>query len=140
MAPPTSYTESTLKTYMITSLGTLASALGLVDSDMAEPLNDVLLAYGVSDIADADNMPKLRALARVHALRRAQTVAATWTDFSADGASFSRSQVLAALKEMLLQAEASAMHYGDDYAILTGQLTYADNPYPLSDDTEEYEA
>ena len=137
MALPASYSESTLKTYMTTSLGPLAGALGLVDSDMAEPLNDVLTAYGVEDIADATNLPKLRALARVHALRKAQVTAAAWTDFTADGASFSRSQVAAALREMLAQAEASALQYSEDYAILTGQMSYANNPYPFDSNDDE---
>lgn len=132
MALPTSYTDATIKAYMVTYLGALATALGLTSASFDEAANDLLLAYGVSDFALATDVVKLRALAKVAAVRHAQTVVATWYDFSADGASFSRSQVQSALAKMLVTAEGDAMTYGPAYAISAGSMSYPDDPYPLT--------
>lgn len=132
MALPTSYTDATLKSYMLASLGAIGSTLGLTVASFDEAVNDILLAYGAATVALATDITKLRALARVAAIRQARTVAATWYDFSADGASFSRSQVLAALDGMLAMAEADAMPYSASYAIGVGSMSYPDDPYPLT--------
>ena len=143
MAPPTSYTEATLKTYMLASLGTLGTTLGLTTASFDEAVNDTLLAYPTTDVALATDITKLRALARLAAARQARTVAASWYDFSADGASFSRSQVLAALDGMIAMAETDAMAYSSNYAIGVGTMTYPDDPYPLTlvdvDDNDDSE-
>lgn len=138
MALPSSYTEASLKTYMLTCLGGLGTVLGLTTDSFAEAVNDVLAAYGVADIANATDIPKLRALAKVAAARTAQNTAAGWYDFKADGGDYSRSQVAAQVAKMLVQAEAEALPYTDVYTIGTGTLTYANDPYPFdaADDAE----
>jgi len=78
MALPSSYNESTLTRYMLDTLGSIATTLSLTAIDMGETVNDVLAAYGVSDIANATDVVKLRALARVGALRRAQAASLAW--------------------------------------------------------------
>ncbi|MBP8291942.1 MAG: hypothetical protein KAX65_04165 [Caldilineaceae bacterium] len=132
MALPTIYTDATLKSYMLAYLGAIGTTLGLTTASFDEGVNDVLLAYPATTLAQATDIAKVRALAKVAAVRHAQTVASTWYDFSADGASFSRSQVLAALSGMLALAETDAMSYADAYAIGIGSMAYPDDPYPLT--------
>jgi len=136
MALPSSYNESTLTRYMLDTLGGIATTLSLTAIDMGETVNDVLAAYGVSDIANATDVVKLRALARVGALRRAQAASLAWYDFSADGGSFSRSQVQAHIKAMLAAAETDAIPYADVYAVTTATMTYTAeaDPYQWADD------
>jgi hypothetical protein len=138
MALPASYTEATLKTYMLACLGGLGTVLGLTTDSFAEAVNDVLAAYGVDDIADVTDIPKVRALAKVAALRTAQAMAAGWYDFDADGGSFSRSQVAEQLAGLLAAAEGDALLYADGYTIGTGTLTYVSDPYQFGadDDTD----
>lgn len=118
------------------TLGGIATTLGLTTIDFVETVNDVLAAYGVSDIADATDIVKLRVLARVAALRRAQVAALSWYDFSADGGSFSRSQVQAQIKAMLSDAETDAFPYTGAYAVTRATLTYTTeaDPYQWTDD------
>ena len=70
MAAPTSYSEIELKGYMLNILEGVgpSSAWSMVAFD--EQINDVLIDYGVSDIANATDIPKLRTIARVHAWRK----------------------------------------------------------------------
>jgi hypothetical protein len=136
MALPSSYTEATLKTYMLACLGGLGTVLGLTTDSFTEAVNDVLAAYGVDTIADATDIPQLRALAKVAALRTAQATAAGWYDFGADGGDFKRSQVAKQIDAMLATAESDALLYLDSYSIQTGTLTFTDDPYPFADDDD----
>ena len=129
MALPSSYTEATLVYYMLESLGDLATTLGVTEARLYETVNDVALACNVTDIANATDIVQVRALARVAALRVAQTTAATWYDFSADGGDYKRSQVMAQIERMTKAAEAAAMQYDNAYAVGTGVLSYAGDPY-----------
>jgi hypothetical protein len=138
MALPTSYNEATLAAYMVSSLGSLATVLGIDDAAMAEAVNDVTQARGVADIADATDVAQVRALAKVAALRVAQTTAAGMYDFEADGGSYKRSQVMAQIEKMLTAAESAAMQYDANYSVEVGTVRYVDDPYDwdLEDDTE----
>ncbi len=129
MAPPTSYNEATLAAYMVRSLGSLADMLGIADDSMYEAVNDVTQACGVADIASATNLAQVRALARVAALRVAQTTAAGWYDFAADGGDYKRSQVQAQIKTLLETAENAAMEYDAGYSVEVGTMRYVDDPY-----------
>ncbi len=136
MALPSSYTEGTLKTYMLAVLAELATVLGLTSASFDEAVNDVLIAYGVDDIAAATDVARLRSLAQVAAYRRAQTVAAGWYDFSADGGDFKRSQLLKQIGALLAGAEREALNYVDTYSIQTGTLTWTGDPYVFGDDDD----
>lgn len=129
MPAPASYNETTLAAYMVQTLGDLATTLGITTAAMAEAVIDVALACGVTDVADATDVAQVRALARVAALRRAQTAAASWYDFAADGGDYKRSQVMAQLDSLLKAAEADAMNYSESYAVGVGTLSYAGDPY-----------
>ena len=131
MALPTSYNEATLALYMITVLGGLAETLGLTTDDMTEAVNDVAAACGVSDVVDATDVKQVRALAKVAALRVAQTKAAGWYDFSADNGDYKRSQVQKQVSDLLKAAEGEALLYAPDYGIQVGAFNYVDDPYPF---------
>lgn len=117
MTTPTSYTEATLAAYMHATLGDVASALGWASgtASYGEAVNETALAYGVDDITTItgrENIARLRALARAESWRQVMAYTAGDFDFSADGASYNRSQVHAQAKAALQLAEADAMRYG----------------------------
>jgi hypothetical protein len=139
MAAPTSYTEDTFKAYLHSVLGDVASALGwTVDGgDYDEILNETLLAYGTSDIADATTIRKLRALGRVELWRQVMRDVAADYDFrTADGAQFSRSQIQEMAAANFNQELTDAAVYDDRYQIETTTLVYDDyyTPPDLEDD------
>lgn len=116
MALPASYTEKTLAQFMHTQLGKIASILGLAvgasdAGSYAEAVNDTLLAYDAEDvttITGAANLKKLRALAMLAAWTFVINNFAALYDFSADGASYDRSQLFKQSKEALVQDEIGA--------------------------------
>ena len=136
MPLPTSYNEATLKAFMVNSLGALATTLGIDDASMAEAVNDVAAACGVTDVSQAADVMKLRAVAKVQALRVAQQVAAGWYDFSADGGDFKRSQVNKQIETLLSMAYADGLAYAGSYAIETGTVRVANDPYQFADGDE----
>lgn len=128
MAIPTSYSEETLKAFMLAALSGLGTALGLTAASFDEAVNDTLLAYGVSDIAQATDMAKLRGLARVAAWQVAVAAAAGDYDFSADGGNYRRSQLHEQARKGLAAAEADAALYGGDNQASIGVMAWTD-PY-----------
>src|SRR5690349_20973513 len=113
MPVPSSYTEKPLAEYMHVKLGNVAKALDLHfppdgPGDYAEAVTDALLAYGTEDvsaISGSTGIQKVRALAMVAAWRHVVTNFAALFDFSADGASYNRSQLFKQAKESLQLAE-----------------------------------
>lgn len=97
MAIPDRYSETTLAEFMLRELRSVAGELGWSDTnpdgDFQDAVDDTLVLYGVNDIDNASNIPKLRALARYAVWKAAQKDAASHTDFSADGGSFSEDQL-----------------------------------------------
>ncbi len=143
MALPTAYTEATFKTYLHATAGDVASVLGwsVAGGDYDEIVNETLFAYGVDDISEVtgrDNLRKLRALGRVALWRQASHDAAARFDFSADGGSYSRSQIGKAIGAALAQAEYDALAYSDALVIEKTRVTYADyyTPPDLDDDED----
>ena len=58
MAVMTSYSEDTLADYMLLVTKAVSAAAGIDYAAFAEAVNDTLLAYGVTDIADATDIKK----------------------------------------------------------------------------------
>jgi hypothetical protein len=138
MAIPASYTEAELKTFMLAAVAELGAVLGLTTSSFAEAVNETLLAYGVDDIADATDIPKLRALARVEAWKVAVVAAGSRIDWSEAGASFKQSQYRAAANNGLSLAQSEAVPYGGGLAgnvVTVGTMTMND-PYAVVSDEE----
>lgn len=128
MALPTSYTEVQLSDYMCS----LVTGIGPSDTwtDYTETINDVLLMYGVDDIANATDIQKLRAIAAYAIWQRLDRVMTGWYDFSADGGSYKRSQMRDAVKTQLDEARADAAQYLDDASaentFFVGSMTFTD--------------
>lgn len=144
MAMPTAYTESSLISYMRTITKAVSESLNLNSGDFQEAVNDVLDVYGVDDIADATDISKLRALAKVAAWRTVNDLLITTAyDFSADGGSYKLSQMKEGAEKALELAEQAAAEagYSVGYAIEIGTLTRPNDPYVsdcLDDELERY--
>src|SRR5688500_8085822 len=111
MPLPTSYSETDLDLFMHQTLGDVGRDLGFTVGAYTEQVYDVLYRYGVDDIADADNMPRLRAYARVAAWQKAQAAASALYDYSDGMQSLKRSQIASHVKDMLAAAETEAAPY-----------------------------
>lgn len=142
MSAPTSYTEATLATYMHSVLGDVATTMGWSagTASYGEAVNETLLAYGVdsiSSISGRDGIAKLRALARVEAWRQVISNTAGGYDFSADGASYSRSQMHEQALASMRVAEADAMQYGGyGYEAIFQNLEHVQDPYAYIEDDD----
>lgn len=109
MALPASYTEATLKAFMHTDAGEIATVLGwTVDGgSYDEALNDALVGYGLDDVTTVTgraNLGKLRAHARAAVWACAVKSLAAWVNHSADGRSFSDGALQASAAENYKQA------------------------------------
>lgn len=126
MAIPSSYTEDALKAFMLTALEDLGSVLGLNSDRFNEAVNETLLAYAtggpLTEIANATNIPKLRALAKVEAWKVAIRAASGRIDWSEAGAFFKQSQYRLAAEAGLALAQLEAVQAGylPDAAAWTG--------------------
>lgn len=143
MAAPTSYTETTFKTYLDALIGAVADALGwsVLGGQYNEALNEALLAYGADDIATitgTENIRKLRTLGRAEVWRAVLAEVAADYDFEADGGSYKRSQVYEHARRMFEAAVTEALVYDSNYAVEVGAFTDYD-PYERLT-VEEYEA
>lgn len=112
MAIPASYTESTLRDYMLSVTANVASALGWTATNFTEAVNDALVAYGVTDIANVTDIAKLRSLAKAEAWRAVVAGTAADIEFTADGASFKRNQMHEQAVAALERAEGEAVDRG----------------------------
>jgi hypothetical protein len=137
MAAPSSYTEDELKAFLHGELGSVADTLGwsVADGDYDEIVNEALIAYDVDDIADADDIAKLRALGRVAAWKAAMYDLAARYDFEADGGQYKRSQLHDMAQRNLMMAEDDALRYVDWYTVTHTAVTY-DDPYAYDDEDE----
>lgn len=140
MAVPTSYTAEDFGTYLLGRLGHTATGLGWATGanggDFEEVINDTLIQMGLTDIANvtAARIPELRALAQVHLWTAVAESVAGDFDFSADGASYSRSQLQEHAQAMLEKAETRAMQYDPSYQVTGHPAKYHRDPYADHDD------
>lgn len=152
MPVPTSYTESQLKDYMLSVTSRVATAIqDWTASNFAEAVTDTLIAYGVDDIADAEEIGKLRGLARVFAWQAMVEATAAQFDSSTDtGQStvyqkYSSLHAQARAAHEMAKAEAVRLGYippeseanEDSYTIQIGQLVH-DDAYSRESTSEEY--
>ena len=147
MALPSEYTEYTLAQYQQSVIGQVAGVLGWeldevgqTPGDYQEPVNEALSLYPVTDITDADDIPLLRACARVAVWQAVIGGLVAYYDFS-DGTptlSLKRSQMLENAKEALAIAEDDlrklvppehAANLGSGYAVKIRSLEFTDDPY-----------
>lgn len=109
----------TLAAYITANFGQVKSQLGWSDSLQIVAITDRALEwYGVSTEAEATDSRKLHALADVAVWRQALADVSLDYNFSADGASYSRSQQADMIRKNLDAAETAALVYLPNYSIL----------------------
>jgi hypothetical protein len=120
---PVSYTEATLKTYMVAVLSSTAGALGLtVASDaIVQAVTAVERVLGVTDVASLTDMPaKLEAIASWKAWSAAEDSAMDAMDLKAGTAAINRSALYDHITKRLARAEAEASIYSEVQTALAG--------------------
>ncbi|MGB4949050.1 MAG: hypothetical protein WBO55_00180 [Rhizobiaceae bacterium] len=133
MPVPTSYDEDGFKAYLHGRLnrGGVADAFGwsVAGGVYDEIVNDTLLAYGVTDIADADDLVKLRALGSLALWQAAKEAAVLEINYTADGTTFSREAIFQHIEAMLAQARSSALFYDEAYQVDVYGVDHRGDPY-----------
>lgn len=116
---------------MLSQLGTVAAVLEWAETDADEAVTDAELMLGVTDVAAATDMKKVRAAARLAIWRAASAAVAGLHDMSADGQSLSLSQVQTMCERSLAAAEREASLYGLDraYVVTHHRITRIHDPY-----------
>lgn len=142
MPVPSAYTETELSQFMIDTLGDVASVINRTSiGDYEEEVIDALLLYGVTTVADASNIAKIRACAKVAAWRKALTNLITRYNFQTDQQRFERIEMAKMARNALLMAEEEAASHG---AILgstveVGAFSFPEGAYdPARDEDFEY--
>lgn len=141
---PTTVTEQQLADYAWRQTRAYADVLGWTVSgaDYAEPVALALYLAGVDDLADVtsrEQVAQIRALVLVTSLEAIVRALGTRYDVSADGSSFTRSQMRAAAERDLAMARETAATYGvapaPQAVVLTRRYTDA---YTIPADGEEF--
>lgn len=117
----------TLAAYITSNFTQVKTQLGWSDSLQIAAITDKTLEmYGVDTEAEATDATKLHALADVAVWRQALNDVSLDYNFSADGASYSRSQQAEMIRKNLNDAITDAVVYSANYAI--GYSTSDDHP------------
>ena len=116
-------TDLGLLDYINENFPTIKTQLGWTDgANIATIITKTLEMYGVSTEAEATDLTKLHALADVAVWRQALNDISLDYNWSADGASFSRSQAVTAIRDNLMRAESVAIAYSPAYNIVVHTL------------------
>lgn len=108
----------TIATYITAHFRQIKTQLSWSDSlEITAITEKTLEYYGVATEAEATDTTKLHALADVAVWRQAMNDVSLDYNFSADGASYSRSQQHAMIQKNLETAESAAIVYMPNYAI-----------------------
>lgn len=107
-----------LADYITSNFGQIKTQLGWSDSlQLATITEKTLEMYGVDTEAEATDARKLHAIADVAVWRQALADVSLDYNFSADGASYSRSQQAEMIRKNLNDAITDAVVYSANYAI-----------------------
>jgi hypothetical protein len=143
MPIPAAYDETSLAEFMHNELGPVAKVLGYTEPNgnagvYQEAVNEVMLALGVTDLLRAPDIRKVRALARRQAWTMANNGLATKYDYSADGASYNRSQMFTQVKQALDRAIGDCMALGlDGYSASIDTVEFKYDPYTYPRNVED---
>lgn len=112
MAAPTTYTENAFAEFLHTSAGRVAEVLGwsVAAGSYSEIVNEALLTVGAETIAGVTGAVEIRKFRAAGQVALWESIVAALTaeyDFSADGGSYSRSQMQKAALARLEQAKAT---------------------------------
>ena len=99
--------------------GGVAEAFGwtVAAGSYDEIVNDTLLAYGVTDIGDAADLAKLRALGNLALWQAAEEATVLEVSYTADNTTFNREAIFQHVAAMLAQARLDALPYDDGYQV-----------------------
>lgn len=129
MTLPTLYTEQTIIIYLKVTLDTVEDIVAISFSKWTEMANDLLVMYGVTDYANATDITKVRALAKVVAWKAAMEAVSAWYKYSADGGSYDRNQIFEMCQSNYKNALHDASAYGTDYEIKITEVSPIQSPY-----------
>jgi len=119
----TTITAPVLADYLTLNFTSVKTQLGWSDSiEITAVINKTFQSYGVDTEAEATDLTKLHALADVAVWRQALNDISLDYNWSADGASYSRSQAVTAIRENLMYAESVAIAYNPAYNITVHTL------------------
>jgi hypothetical protein len=147
MPVPTSYTEHELADFMAAELGKVATllayAVGALDAgSYQEAVNEAIIQYGAASIALCTDIPKVRALARVEAWKKACNDLVTYYKFSSTGSVFERESVYKNAVESLDRAYGLAVEWVSfptwpTYEIGVTRLRPVNDPYRYIPEDEQ---
>jgi len=126
---PNIYTDDDLIEFMWHELQAVAAAVDLNRDCLTEAVNDVLLDYGVTTLADAVDIKKVRAIARYYAWLAALKQVSADYQFSESGVSYARQQALDGLEKMVARVKREAGSYLSGYVIGVGDVVHTEDPY-----------
>lgn len=112
---PSSYTEVQLAEYMVSELASSGLSLTVTVASLAEAVYTALFVYGVTDIADASDMQKLRTIARAEAWKYALATAGE--------------EIFDRVLTNYKIAARDAQVYAPNYAVEVSTITYTNDPY-----------
>lgn len=131
MTLPASYTESSLLSFMASTIGTAAEALGWETGTGGydEAVNDTLLTLGVEDVADyTGSLASVRAVARYHVWSHVVEASAGLIRHSVDQQSFNLPDVQKQALIALARAEAAVLALPE---VIAGTITVTAAPRPV---------
>ncbi len=134
---PLPYTPTTYKQFLITSLGETATFFdwSLSSPALDEVVNDVLLALGIDDLADAANFKQLRATGKYYVLLTALNHALTFYKFEVHGRMFERHKIVDNLRAALtiMAGDPNVVIDTDEdnngFIISVTKIHHTDDPY-----------
>lgn len=141
MPAPTGYTEKSLAAFMLVELADVGAALawradgaafpGTTTPQLVEAVYDSQLMLATTDIANviADDIPRLRAVARVNAWRAICKSLAARIRISTDGQSLDFAVLYQQARENLKVARAALASFAGDDDIIVGTLKREIDPY-----------
>lgn len=127
----------TLNTYLTDRYTAIGNQLGWTSDDFNVIVEDTLETIGVSSEAEETNLIKLHAIAIYLLWKKALETVTLDFNFSADGASYSRSDMHSQILKNLEIAESEALAYMPYYQVEMGTLTYIEDPYSYSSERDE---
>lgn len=130
MSIPTGYDETGCANLMLSYIDAVAGQMGWTGlSNVQESVNETILAYGVTDIANCTDIRKVRTLARREIWRQVRAATSGSHDFEADGGKYSMSQIHAMACSEFDIASNDAVPFDTQLGVKITAVTYNQDPY-----------
>lgn len=134
MPVPTAYTEAQLAAFMHDQLGEVGLILGFTApsgqvGSYQEAIYAALFEYGVSNVSNASDIRKIRALARKAAIEKAMMSLAGRYTFRTGDKTFNRREMQQMLAPMLESARTECLEFDVNNTVAIDKITWRDDPY-----------